>query len=757
MENSLSTRNHVKFVLLTGSQTVHLCFEICDLFHPRTRSCCYRIERGEPVKGRDLVKVDDLAEEESASDERRAASGERRQDQENCKDSDLDNMLFELHKKRIILNMKKKLMAGFSHAIPRAKVNKGKRPAKSEISFSRFSAKYFSEVVSSLSPLQVSIVKKYGFQNLLLFDSHFVPKKFATWIAKRVDIKSSEIVFNDKVIPLTKESFVLSKFGLSAIPSVKYFGDQLMRQKDLSEDKVITSFLIVALACFLCPNSSLTPSIKYLTIFEDVNALDSHDWSKFVLDWSLTCIKKFQKSNNLAGCLYYWAPGSTQSKSKDFRDKLEVSFGNMLPCHLKDKISDMFISHCSRNHRNDTESCEDVILSILALLSNASNTQLVQHDDNIVGQEFSPTTLSPVVNKGVLFADDLPIVQEREHISSDRDHSSAVAAAAAAAVTNNYPDVVYLGETKFSDKSKSQSFKTDEVYNASLQITDNSQGPSSLLMNSGASTSGGKLPPHGPRRILIPSKHSTHPYVTNRRHFQICDKEIQYYNAICFLADSEWQSANAININNVCVTFDTLGHSMVRGGDVSSSVMSAFYRFMFQNNHPFKSKKNYFFPSIGISAQLVMDLNNAALFSHPPPSALDRMVVFLDSLHERGHNYFENIMTLMINNFQYVWDECLDIAIDFTSFRVVFLPVPRQSHSCDSGIFVMKCIELWSPRILLPNEFDVDDISNIRVQYVNKIFFHPKNKMLNTQSEDLVLNWSANDLSSVEKLVSKSS
>uniref|UniRef100_A0A0E0JHW0 Ubiquitin-like protease family profile domain-containing protein n=1 Tax=Oryza punctata TaxID=4537 RepID=A0A0E0JHW0_ORYPU len=699
-------------------------------------------------------------------------------------------MFFELHKKRIILNMKKKLMAGTSHAIPRAKVDKGKRPAKSEISFSRFSAKYFSKVVSSLSPLQ----------------------KFATWIAKRVDIKSSEIVFNDKVIPLTKESintvlglplggpefgtdherwkqFVLSKFGLSAIPSVKYFGDQLMRQKDLSEDKVITSFLIVALACFLCPNSSLTPSIKYLTIFEDVNALDSYDWSKFVLDWSLTCIKKFQKSNNLAGCLYYWAVlyldfvdfGEKMFPNKPlayiFGEKiLSISTLNWIRLMitildlglLKDKISDMFISHCSRNHRNDSESCEDVILSILALLSNASNTQPVQHDENIAGQEFSPTVCSPVVNKRVQsYACD--------NVNTNcLPAASAVAAAAAVAVTNNYPDVIYLGETKFSDKCKSQSFKTDEVYNSSLQITSNSQGPSSLLMNSGASTSGGKLPPHGPRRILIPSKHSTHPYVTNRRYFQIGDKEIQYYNAICFLADSEWQIADAINIDNVCVTFDTLGHSMVRGGDVSSSVMSAFCRFMFQNNHPFKSKKNYFFPSIGESAQLVMDLNNAGLekikksfdgASRARPlhscnlhwflfvvDIKDRMVVFLDSLHERGHNYFENIMTLMINNFQYVWDECLDIAIDFTSFRVVFPPVPRQSHSCDSGIFVMKCFELWSPRILLPNKFDVDDISNIRVQHVNKLFFHPKNKMLNTQSEDLVLNWSANDLSSAEKV-----
>ena len=64
--------------------------------------------------------------------------------------------------------------------------------------------------------------------------------------------------------------------------------------------------------------------------------------------------------------------------------------------------------------------------------------------------------------------------------------------------------------------------------------------------------------------------------------------------------------------------------------------------------------------------------------------------------------------------------------------------------SCDSGIFVMKCIELWSPRVVLPNEFSKDDINNIRVQYTNKIFFHHKNIMLQSESEQLVVNWVEN-------------
>lgn len=53
----------------------------------------------------------------------------------------------------------------------------------------------------------------------------------------------------------------------------------------------------------------------------------------------------------------------------------------------------------------------------------------------------------------------------------------------------------------------------------------------------------------------------------------------------------------------------------------------------------------------------------------------------------------------------------------------------------------MKFMEIWSPRILLPNEFSKQNINNIRVKYVNQIFFHAKNKMLHTEIEDAVLNW----------------
>uniref|UniRef100_A0A0E0LVT5 Uncharacterized protein n=1 Tax=Oryza punctata TaxID=4537 RepID=A0A0E0LVT5_ORYPU len=49
-------------------------------------------------------------------------------------------------------------------------------------------------------------------------------------------------------------------------------------------------------------------------------------------------------------------------------------------------------------------------------------------------------------------------------------------------------------------------------------------------------------------------------------------------------------------------------------------------------------------------------------------------------------------------------------------------------------------MEIWSPRTMMINEFTKEHINNIRVKYVNGIFFHPKNKLLQTEIEDVVVN-----------------
>uniref|UniRef100_A0A453SN88 Uncharacterized protein n=1 Tax=Aegilops tauschii subsp. strangulata TaxID=200361 RepID=A0A453SN88_AEGTS len=58
--------------------------------------------------------------------------------------------------------------------------------------------------------------------------------------------------------------------------------------------------MIVAFASFLCPNSSLCPSPKYLHIFRDCRSVCTYDLSQFVYEWLLSSIKKFKDSTKVA-------------------------------------------------------------------------------------------------------------------------------------------------------------------------------------------------------------------------------------------------------------------------------------------------------------------------------------------------------------------------------------------------------------------------------------------------------------------------
>lgn len=63
--------------------------------------------------------------------------------------------------------------------------------------------------------------------------------------------------------------------------------------------------------------------------------------------------------------------------------------------------------------------------------------------------------------------------------------------------------------------------------------------------------------------------------------------------------------------------------------------------------------------------------------------------------------------------------------------------------SLDCGIFTLKFMEIWRPRVLLTNQFSQKDIPNIRIQYVNKLFFHPCNIVLNSTTKKLVTDYYA--------------
>jgi hypothetical protein len=77
-------------------------------------------------------------------------------------------------------------------------------------------------------------------------------------------------------------------------------------------------------------------------------------------------------------------------------------------------------------------------------------------------------------------------------------------------------------------------------------------------------------------------------------------------------------SQEAVNIDGVHCKFSSFGSSFKQGGELSNFVMSVFCRYMFQSIHPSKSKRHYFFSSIGMSVCifLIFLLNTTLLLAN---------------------------------------------------------------------------------------------------------------------------------------------
>jgi hypothetical protein len=98
---------------------------------------------------------------------------------------------------------------------------------------------------------------------------------------------------------------------------VSFFANKIIKQEEMSDEDVFVCFLVVALSSFLCSNTNLVPSVKYLGVFEDIENAKDYDWCGLVLSWLLGPIKAFNRSSSgpgssksrqfLGGCVYYLA------------------------------------------------------------------------------------------------------------------------------------------------------------------------------------------------------------------------------------------------------------------------------------------------------------------------------------------------------------------------------------------------------------------------------------------------------------------
>ncbi|XP_044431930.1 uncharacterized protein [Triticum aestivum] len=247
----------------------------------------------------------------------------------------LDKALLKFYLNRKVKCLKRKL----SSASRRNVRQKRSSDYPTCATFTRYSGKFFSGVVDGLCSRYRDVVQRYGMGCLLEFVRTEVPLRLVKWLASRFDVLSSEFQLKKKFIPMTKydihdildlpvdgeplvcdaesgRDFILSHFNLTSIPPVSFFANKLKSTEvELPDEDVFICFMIVAFSSFLCPNSSLSPSPKYLHIFRDCPSVRNYDLSKFVYEWLLSSIKKFKDSTKVAskrsvtfgGCHYAFA------------------------------------------------------------------------------------------------------------------------------------------------------------------------------------------------------------------------------------------------------------------------------------------------------------------------------------------------------------------------------------------------------------------------------------------------------------------
>lgn len=342
------------------------------------------------------------------------------------------------------------------------------------------------------------------------------------------------------------------------------------------------------------------------------------------------------------------------------------------------------------------------------------------------------------------------------------------------------PGVKIVNERSLADSIKDMSKKSDEMYNLKLQKSiplvstpqcshPSSSGPSndypsqSFSFRAKNSTTGGKLPIHGPRRVAKPGPLFRDDYVTGSSDNKFCvsKSEIDNYKIILKLASSQYQSEDAVNLSGVRCTFWALGESLKPGGIVKSFVISVFAYSLFQrpNGHPDNSKRHYFFPNISENLMKDVDkadqevlsrafrrsskarpLNQSNMLFFPTffqdhwfvfvVDIKDHKYVLLDSFFKKDDEYQVYVRERMRGSFECHWDKYVRLDMGFEDYEFAYPIVPEQplDNTTDSGIYAMMFLEHWlSPRTSLTTIFSQQDIPNIRIKIANDLIFQPKN------------------------------
>ncbi|CAL4986496.1 unnamed protein product [Urochloa decumbens] len=447
-------------------------------------------------------------------------------------------------------------------------------------------------------------------------------------------------------------------------------------------------------------------------------------------------------------------------------------------------ISNLDVDVPESSHRNqvkpprESEPAKDVIL-------------LLDEDDTFV-----PDSLSPWRPSYVNLIDEKSTQDsEKENFSTQLTQRTAsrvtpklksvdrhvqFASSASATKHKETSDIQIVAQKSLSQSARDMTKLADDIYNKKFctklviecrdptcDLTSASQrSPSTypepkLPYVSRDSSTGGKLPMHGPRRAVKPAPLFQGDYETDKHRISLSALELKNYKAICALANSDSNRDDVLVLGKVRCTFWVFGDSLKPDGFVNSFVMSAYCYSLFLKPpcQPEQSKAHYFFANIG--AELMKDpeesnqdiLSRAFKISHRSRpldrcnnlffSILfsnhwtvfvvyikDKKFVFLDSLHHKDHEYQEIVRESMVPSFMLHWDKYVKVPMDFDEYSFLYPEIPQQAidNRVDSGIYAMMCLQYWkSPKTVLSKFFDSRDVPRIRIKVANELLRMPEN------------------------------
>uniref|UniRef100_A0A0A8XXG6 Aminotransferase-like plant mobile domain-containing protein n=1 Tax=Arundo donax TaxID=35708 RepID=A0A0A8XXG6_ARUDO len=184
----------------------------------------------------------------------------------------------------------------------------------------RFSSKRLEAVVLSLSDVQKGYITKHGFGHLLDVHHFHVPLPFLEWIVEHIIVRSCQFRYQNKTININR-SMVGSVLGIPSGDTavnlevkdvtvknkIKELRDNFFGRSKLSiseiiallygdekEESFMMSFMLVALACVICPSTQNNVNLKYINCLMDPYAIRNYDWSGHALDYICIEIQKFQ-------------------------------------------------------------------------------------------------------------------------------------------------------------------------------------------------------------------------------------------------------------------------------------------------------------------------------------------------------------------------------------------------------------------------------------------------------------------------------